>query len=447
VVDKTAEIQQGLKYGLDAHLRPGQLVLYALQHLTYFLANAAILPVVVGAYLGLDSSGLATLVQRTFIVCGIASILQVTWGHRYPIMEGPAGVWYGVLITLALSAPALGKPLSLLRTDLEMGFIIAGLVCIALSVSGIVARLALIFTPLVNGIFLILIALQLSPAMMKGMLGLTAAHQTVDFRSLLAFAVTTLLIMWITLRGKGFLQSIAVLIGAAAGWLIAVFLGSGAQVAHHPPVAYVVPRFFAWGAPTFDAGVTATCILAAVILLSNLVASINGMSALTAEPLRPRLFKYGAAFTGVSDILAGIGAVIGSIPYASAIGFTAMTGVAARRPFILGSLFLIFLGVLPQVGIFFASMPPSVGNSVMFVVFCLILGIGIKQFSNIDLNNREMCIIGTSCLVGVGVMFLPQDVFNSLPAIFRYLLLNGLVDGIFLAIVMEQVVFREKRGR
>jgi xanthine/uracil permease len=51
-----------------------------------------------------------------------------------------------------------------------------------------------------------------------------------------------------------------------------------------------------------------------------------------------------------------------------------------------------------------------------------------------------MCIIGTSLLVAVGVMFLPPQVFDALPAVLRYLLLNGLVVGVLMAILLEQIM-------
>jgi xanthine/uracil permease len=438
--------QPALRYGLDARLRTPELISYSLQSLTYFLANAAILPVVVGGYLGLDPAGIGSLVQRTFILCGVASILQVLWGHRLPLMEGPAGLWYGVLITLALSAPSLGKPLALLRTDIELGFLVAGAVCIFLGVTGIVVRIAAIFSPLVNGIFLILVSLQISPAMMKGMLGLTAENHTAEPKVLLAFVVTTGLILWITLRGRGFLQSLAVLLGAAAGWLMAVFLGITQGAPQYREGMSSAPGIFAWGTPTFDGGVVLTFVLSAVLLFSNLIASVDGMSSLTGEPRTPRLFKRAAAFTGVADIIAGVGAVVGFVPYASSIGFVAMTGVAARKPFILGSVFLILLGIFPQVGAFFASMPTTVGNAVMFVVFALILGIGVREFTKTRLENREMCIIGSSLLVAMGVMFLPPQVFDALPAVLRYLLLNGLVVGVLMAILLEQIMPARKRA-
>jgi xanthine/uracil permease len=435
--------QSGLRYGLNARLPATELISYSLQHLTFFLANTAILPVVVGGYLGLDQIGLAGLVQRTFILCGAASVLQALWGHGFPMMEGPAGLWYGILITLAASAPTLGKPLAVLRTDIELGFIIAGLVCLLFGITGLVGKIVKIFSPLVNGVFLVLLSLQLSPALIKGMAGLTAGNEAVDLKNLAACAITVFLIMWITLKHKGFLQSVAVLVGAGAGWIIAVLLGISPEISRYGSRLSFVPDFFSWGMPTFDLGVVLTFVLAGLILFSNLVASIIGMCTLTGEPLTPKILNKGAAFTGVSDILAGVGSAIGFVPYASAIGFAAMTGVASRTPFVLGALLMTLLGIFPSVGVFFAAMPPAVGNAVMFVIFSMVLGIGIKEFSKVTLNNREQYIIGVSFLIGVGVMFLPRQVFDGLPPVFRYLLLNGLVDGVILCILLEHVVLND----
>lgn len=428
----------GLRYGLQDDMPLKELVSYSLQHLTYFLANAAILPVIVGGYLGLDQAGLASLVQRTFILCGILSLFQAVWGHRFPIMEGPAGLWYGVLITLATAAPSLGKSLAVLRTDIEMGFIIAGIVCVFIGVTGMAGMVARVFSPLVNGVFLVLMCLQLSPAMIQGMLGISSAQQMVDFTSFFVFAITTGLILWITLKSRGFIQRIAVLLGAGLGWITAFSLGISPQASQYGAPLPAGPEIFAWGMPTFDIGVVLTCVIAALLLFSNLVASILGMSTVTGEPLTPAMFNRGAVFTGVSDLFAGLGAVIGFIPYASAIGFTAMTGVASRKPFIAGALSITILGLFPQVGVFFAAIPPAVGNAVMFVVFCLILGMGLKEFAKVDLTNREMYIAGIALMVGVGVMFLPQAVFNHLPPLLRYLLLNGMVDGLVICILLEQ---------
>ncbi len=373
-------IDSSLRYGLSDKLPFLKLVSYSIQHLTFCIANAAILPVVVGAYLGLDQAGLAALVQRTFILCGLVSIFQVLWGHKYPVFEGPAGMWFGVFITLATSAPLI-----------------------------------------------------------------TDQSTVMDYKSLIISIITIGLMMLISLKAKGFLQSVAILIGAAVGWVLAVIFGiapSINQFGH--PVTALTGGIFPWGTPTFDLGITITFVIAANLLFSNLVASIVAFSSLTRTPLKAKLFNRGATFNGVSDIVAGLGSVIGFIPYASSTGFTSMTGVASRKPFIIGVLLMMILGSIPSVGAFFASLPPTVGYSVMFVVYGLILGLGVKEFTKIHLSNREMLIIGFSMIIGIGTMFLSTETFNVLPPTYRYLLLNGLVNGAIMCILLEHVILNEK---
>ncbi|MDX2480117.1 MAG: purine/pyrimidine permease [Desulfuromusa sp.] len=433
-----------LRYGLDDSLPPGELILHSFQHLAYFLANTAILPVVVGSYLGLTPPELASLLQRTFILCGVVSILQAIWGHRFAVMEGPAGLWYGVLIMLATSAESMGKSLPVLRTDIEMGFIVAGVVCVVLGLTGMVSRVLALFSPLVNGVFFALMALQLSPNIVSGMFGLSSNGGVVSWKSFTVFSVTTGLILLINIKSKGFMQSISILIGAGCGWVLAFVLGIAPQMNSHVGALSVVPEIFAWGAPTFDLGILVTFIFAAIILFSNLIATVKGMSAVTGEKVYSRTYDRAALMTGVSDILAGLGAVIGFIPYGSAIGMTLMTGVAARRPFIIGSSLLIILGIIPPVCAFFVAIPATVGTSVMFVVFCLILSLGIKEFNKVNMGTREMYVIGMSLLIGVGMMQMPHDAFVMIPGVVRNLLTNGLVVGVLMAMIFENLLTRSQ---
>lgn len=443
-IQNRAGAQSLMRYGISDNMRAGELIFYAIQHLVYFLANAAILPVIVGGYLGLSPQELFGLLQRTFVLCGFLSILQAVFGHRFPVMEGPAGLWYGVIIMLANFAPSFSKPLAVLRTDIEMGFLAAGAVCVLLGATGMVGRILKIFTPIVNGTFLVLMAIQLSPAIIKGLLGIRQPTDPIHFKGLLVAVVTILIIVLVNMKAKGMFQSLAILTGAGVGWLMHYFLGlqAGPQTGIVPRI--ISPDIFAWGAPTFDAGVIFTFILSAVVLFSNLVATIIGMGNVTGERVYEKTFDRGAMITGVSDAFAGLGAVIGFIPYGSAIALTAITRVASRKPFILGAVFLIILGVIPQIGMVFISIPATVGNSVMFVVFTLILGMGIKEFAKIELGDHEIFVIGISLLIGVGIMFLPKESCNNIPYAFRYILLNGLVVGVMVAIALEQTLLRKR---
>ena len=166
-----------LLYNLEDRPPANRTLIYAVQWLGFTVANTAVLPIVVGSALGLDQAGIASLAQRTFFFQALATLLQVCFGHRLPIIEGPAGMWWGVFITLAAMAPGLGKPLSLLRTDLEFGVMAAGLILVAVGLTGLIGKALKLFTPAVTGSVLVLLGLQLSGTFVRGMLGLNAGGE------------------------------------------------------------------------------------------------------------------------------------------------------------------------------------------------------------------------------------------------------------------------------
>nr|WP_312648632.1 solute carrier family 23 protein [Aminipila sp.] len=50
---------------------------------------------------------------------------------------------------------------------------------------------------------------------------------------------------------------------------------------------------------------------------------------------------------------------MGFVPFASSMGVIAMTGMASRRPFYLGSAFMIVLGLIAPVGSFLPLYLPQ----------------------------------------------------------------------------------------
>jgi xanthine/uracil permease len=214
-----------LLYNLEDRPPANRTLIYAVQWLGFTVANTAVLPIVVGSALGLDQAGIASLAQHTFFFQALATLLQVCFGHRLPIIEGPAGMWWGVFITLAAMAPGLGKPLSLLRTDLEFGVMAAGLILVAVGLTGLIGKALKLFTPAVTGSVLVLLGLQLSGTFVRGMLGLNAGGGSIDLKSALVSLLVVTIVVVINLKARGFLQSIAILIGIAAGWVIAVLVG------------------------------------------------------------------------------------------------------------------------------------------------------------------------------------------------------------------------------
>lgn len=90
-------------------------------------------------------------------------------------------------------------------------------------------------------------------------------------------------------------------------------------------------------------------------------------------------------------------------------------------------------------------MPSTVAYATSMVIFSLILGQGLKEFQKITIGNREAYIIGISMICGMGVMFLPDEVFSVFSKMPRFILSNGLVVGTVMAMLLEQI-FRKKKA-
>ncbi|MCR5667147.1 MAG: purine/pyrimidine permease [Eubacterium sp.] len=437
----------GFLYGLDDKVPAGQSAIYGLQYLVYFLAGSAIMPVIIGAYLGLDQAQIAEMLQRTFLLSGGISILQALFGHRFPIIDGPAGLWMGLLIILASASTSFGKGLNVLRTDMEFGMICAGILVVIIGLTGLMDKILKIFNPIINGSFLILMVLQMSATVMKGATGISSGNITIQPKFLLTFIVTTAIIVIINLKAKGFLQSVATLIGVVCGWILAYILGISPDFISSNDGFIAVPQAFAWGKPTIDSSVIITCLIGEFVLFSNFAASIRGMEEMLHKPADHKTIRNSTLLFGLTAALTGIFPVTGFVPFASAPSTTKLTRVAARGPFIVGGVFMMILGVVAPVCSFFAAIPPSVGYSAMMIVFAMMLIQGLNEFRKVDFTNREGFIVGISFMIGAGIMFMDSTAFASLPQMLRYIASNGLIVGLIVVIVLDQVILRKKKTK
>src|SRR5438445_12476425 len=123
--------------------------LAGVQWLFFMFANIVVIPISIGQAFHLPPAVVTASLERAFIYTGIACILQGVVGHRLPLLEGPAGLWWGVILSLAASAEALGQSLQNLGGHLEAGIIISGVLVSILGVLVVGWTLRRLFTPLV----------------------------------------------------------------------------------------------------------------------------------------------------------------------------------------------------------------------------------------------------------------------------------------------------------
>lgn len=439
-----AKDKNGLKYRLDDAVPFGENLMYGFQQIVLFVASAVVMPVVVGYALGLSQAEVAAMLQRTFVLCGVMTLLQLRWGHRFPIQDGPAGLWSGLFLLMVSSAPALGISLGVLRTNLEMGMLLAGVMVMALSASGLICLMAKLFTPIINGLLILLMVLQISSSIVKGILGVSDSSRQIDGTSFLVAVFTMIVILLINLFTKGFIRSIATFIGMVAGWILAAVLGVTDKVDFFQNGLITLPKLFAWGKPTFDGGITLTCLISAFVLISMVFASINGMGAMAGEEITEKKMQRAIFFHGMAAFMTGGFSSIAFMPYVSSIGVVEMTGVASRRPMYLAAGGMIFMGLIAPFGALFATIPACVGNGALIIIFALCIGQALREFNKVQFESRENLIVGLSIIIGCGIMFLPAGTFSAMPAVAACLLSNGLIVGMTAAFLLEHVVMRKK---
>lgn len=417
----------------------------ALQWFFITISSSLVVPLVIGEMYGLEPQQLGQFVQQTFFFIGLVSLLQVLFGHRLPITEGPAGMWWGIFVILANLGVVAGQAPKEIGQALEMGLILTGIMLIVLSATGFIEKVQKVFTPIVSGGYLVLLAVSLSGSFMKGMLGIDYYSKGSGVQPELAavsLGIVFVTFMMIASRFK-YVRSFAILISMIIGWLIYVAMdwSKPLQETHS---LFALPKLFFWGTPVFHLGTVLTSIITGLILITNLIASIAVVSHIVGANPGKKEYKQGGILTGVAHILSGAGGIVGLVPLSISAGVIQVSRIASRLPFIISSIFLMGLGVLPPVSRILASLPSPIGYAVMFVSFTQLLGFGLRDFGRVIFDERNIFIVGFGLMGGIGLMFVPAQALQGLPPIFGYIFGNGLVVGVLLIIFMEQVVFRKK---
>ncbi|WP_433742277.1 purine/pyrimidine permease [Falsibacillus pallidus] len=421
----------------------------AIQWVAFMIASSVVAPIAIADIFHLQPVETTLFVQRTIFVLGISSILQGLFGHRQPINEGPAGLWWSVF---AIYAGFIGTIYSsgdeALRT-LEGGMLVSAVVFIILAVFGLIEKLKNLFTPTATFVYLILLILQLSGSFIKGMLGLSNEHPHVQPMVLLGSTVIVILTFFLGSVKIKWINQYSILSGLAIGWLLFIILGLAPPVskASHPIMA--MPEIFPFGFPKMDSGMFATAAFTALLLTTNMIASVRVMEEaqqkLTGKLPTPD-YKRAGIVSGVNQAAGGLFGAVGPVPISGAAGFVSATNMPSIKPFIFGSILITILSLFPKVMDIMASIPAPAGYAVTFVIFSRMVGMAFSEFEKETDKPLAKLTAGVSLMIGVGAMFIPPEATKGLPIIFASLLNNGLILGTLAAILTEQFIRIKQRN-
>ncbi|MHC0038454.1 purine/pyrimidine permease [Pseudoneobacillus sp. C159] len=411
------------------------------QWFIFLLVNSIALPIVIGNVFQLTSSEISELMQRMFFIVGLSSFIQAKFGHRFPLADGPAGSWVSIFVIYASIGQQQGLTMQNSLQILSGGIIIAGLLLLLLGMTKQVQRLLFLFTPIVTGIFLFILAVQLSVVFISGMMPKNSETGQIDLLSfLLALLVVVMIVLFIT-KGKSWLKSYAILIGIFWGWTVFLCFGKVNSTISNGGELLKLPSPFAWGFPEFNGGMMITVILFTLLLISNTIAAISAAGeVITTEKniIREKLVT-GTFVGGVSHLLAAIFSTIAVVPIPATAGFVKITKQYKIQPFLFACGILMIVSMFPGIVGFMASLPLPVASAVLLATLIDMFKISLRSMKKQALNSRTIIIIGISLLLGIGIMFEPNEMLNNLPNFIQFFVKNGLIMGTFVAILLEQL--------
>lgn len=422
-----------LKYGIDDRMGPVPLLMYGVQWLLVSIPFAVIVGGIAARSHYAGDADLQTFyLQKMLIILGVSTVIQVLWGHKLPLIMGPADI----MLVGVLSALPAG--IESIYTSLMIG---GALITVA-SFSGILGKAQKLFTTRVVVTILFLISFSLTPAI-SDLIYAGEGHPQIK----LAFALVTALAMFTASRLlPGIWKSMTVLLG--------MLIGTGVYFAVFGlPETPTVTSFFGFQAEGlilssfhFNIGTILAFLICYVALFVNELSSVEAAGQLfNADNMEKRTGRAMRIF-GLSNMTSSMGGVLGSVDYTISLGVISATGCASRYPIIPAGIGLAVFALFPQAIVMMTLVPGVIMAAVLLYLLTAIIGSGFSLLAreNAITNFDSGLIIGLPLMVAIIAAFTPEEVILHSPEVLRPIVGNAFVISTVLAMLLEHVLLKDK---
>ena len=421
-----------MKYELND--KPGILpmLMYGLQWWIVSLPCVVIMGIIVSQLHYTDVAEQTFYLQKLFGIMGIAMIVQVLWGHRLPLIIGPASVLLiGILSTVSSGIPAV-----------YTGIMVGGLVLTVLAYSGLLGKLQFVFTPRIVTVILILIAFTLTPVILKLVLG-DAVY------ALFNLFFTLVMVLALVIGNKllrGIWKSTTVLWGIVGGVLVyyGVF---GFPVLPATGTGIIPEQATVLNFPLdFEAGTILAFLFCYIALIVKELGSIQAVGHMLQADRMDQRTTRGVGIVGVTNVLSGLFGVIGPVDYSMSPGVISATGCASRYTLLPAGGGLILCAFFPSVVGMLVTIPGVVMGAILLYLMATQLAAGlqmlVREKAITDFDSGV--VVGLPLMVALLLSFAPEEVLNLIPSLFKPIMGNGFVMGVITVLMMEHLIFKKK---
>lgn len=413
-------------------------IILGLQWAIIAMTTIVIIGKIIGTIYFQESGQEILYLQKLFFITGLTILSQLLWGHRLPLISGPAAV----LLVGAVSSQAY--KISVINTSMMIGGLFIGV----LAATGLFGYLRKLFTARVIAVVLLLIVFTLAPTIRDLMVDLQSG---IDPLFNIAFAVVLAFIMFLlhkVLHGTG--RMMLIICSLACGSIVYFLIFPESfhkNVLTHEPW---LKSFFAdLTIPlTVVPGVLISFLICYLALTINDFGSIQSLNEMLDPDEKDRRIKRGIIITGIANLTSGFLGVLGPVNYTLSPGVISSTRCASRYPLFPAAIFLLLLSPFPFLITYLGSVPSVVIGGVMVYIMASQasagLQIAIRDCKDSGFSFENGIVVGMPVLLGNVIAFLPAEVLESIPLMLRPILGNGFVAGVVSALFLEHLVFKNR---
>ena len=413
------------KYNLNDRPSIGAMLLYGVQWLMICI------PVVLTSTFVAPAGQVLFFTQKLFAIMGITMIVNALWGHRLPLIAGPAAV----LLMGVLAASQLGGASEAIFPSMAIG----GVLITLISLSGLMSKVQRAFTPRIVAAIVLLIAFTI----IKPIVGMVFSNNDHQLFSLL-FAVVVVITMAVANNLlKGVWKSMVV--------IVAMILGSIIYYAYTGfPQSFVAdtlpPKLFLGGVD-IDAGIVIAFIFCYIALFINQMGSVQSLGDMVGADNMATRQKRGMVVQGLMNMVAGAMGVIGPVDYSLSPGIVASTSCASRYTVIPAAMLMILLAFIPDAVSVLLTIPQPVMGVVLLYLMSTQIAAGLHMIhsSSATPTFKDGLILAIPIMFTTLLSFAPQSAMYAVPALLRPIVGNGFVMGIILILLLEHLFLKDKK--
>lgn len=412
-------------------------IILGLQWAFIAISTIVILGKIVGSLHFGESEDQILYLQKLFFLTGVTLLAQCLWGHRLPLISGPAAV---LLIGIVSSQ---GFQISAVNSSMMIGGAFIGI----LAATGLFHFFRRFFTARIICVVLLLIVFTLAPTIQNLIVG---TESGVDPFFNITFAILLAFLMFLFYRAltgiwKTILIVCSIVLGSVVYFLIFPDSLNKDAITHGSWIGFFF-RDLTFR-PVLAPGVLLSFLICYLALSVNDFGSIQSLNEMLDPDRKDRRINRGLALTGIANLASGFFGVIGPVNYSLSPGVIASTRCASRYPLFPAALFIILFSPFPRLIGFLGCVPSVVIGGVMIYIMASQVSAGLSIFvqdcRQAAISFKSGIIIGMPILLGNLIAFLPAQALERIPLVLHPVLGNGFVVGVISALFLEHIVFRE----